>query len=120
MSLPRCLFIAARDPVRDDRAQELLDTLLVCASFGLPTTILFQGVGLQQLLPGQLPEASERKSLSAQLESLPLFEVEHRYVVAEDLAWYGLTPEDLCLPCTPLLRHQLPALLAAHAHVLRL
>lgn len=119
MTAERCLFISCRDPGQDDRAQELLDSLLVCASFGLPVAVLFQGDGLWQLLPGQHADALGRRSLSAQLESLPLFDVDDRYVLAEDLARCGLQADDLGLPCQVLPASALPALISGCRHVLR-
>lgn len=119
MPTARCLFISCRDPGQDDRAQELLDSLLVCASFGLPVALLFQGDGLWQLLPGQQADALGRRSLAAQLESLPLFDVDDCYVLAEDLARCGLRREDLVLPCQVLPTTALATLIAESRHVLR-
>jgi len=121
----RLLYIAARAPYADDRAQELLDTLLVAASFGAQVSVLFQDDGVWQLLPGQNGAALGRKSLGAQLEALPLFEVDHIYTDAVSLAERGLagndqSSKDLLLPAQALDAPALAALLAGHDQVIRL
>lgn len=116
----RILYIAARAPYGDDRAQELLDALLVAASFGAEVSVLFQDDGVWQLLPGQDGQQLGRRSLGAQLDALPLFEVEQRYADATSLTGRGLTADDLLLPVQVLHGPELAALLASHDQVIRL
>lgn len=116
----RLLYIAASDPCASDCAQELLDTLLVAASFGAQVSLLFQDAGVLQLLPDQDTTLIGRRSLGAQLDALPLFEVDALYADAEDLRAHGLTAEDLRLPVQPLAPHDLAALLRGHDQVIRL
>lgn len=115
----RLLCIAARDPYQDDRAQELLDALLVAAAFGTTVSLLFQGDGLWQLLPGQQGSLAGRKTLGAQLEALPLYDVDRVYVDATDLARTGLRSDQLLLPVTVLDDQGLQALLREHDQVMR-
>lgn len=116
----RLLYIAARPPYADDRAQELLDALLVAASFGAEVSVLFQDEGVWQLLPGQDGQALERRTLGAQLEALPLFDVERCYVDALSLQERGLAADELLLPVEVCSGPALAALLAGHDQVIRL
>lgn len=116
----RLLYIAATDPYRDSRAQELLDALLVAATFGAEVSVLFQDDGVWQLLAGQDGAPLGQRSLGAQLEALPLFDVEHLYVDRHDLRTHGLDEHDLLLPVTALDTPDLAGLLASHDQVIRL
>lgn len=116
----RLLYIAARAPYADDSAQELLDALLVAASFGAEVSVLFQDDGVWQLLPGQDGAPLGRRSLGAQLDALPLFEVERLYADAVSLGERGLTNADLLLPVEMLDGSGLATLLASHDQVIRL
>ncbi len=115
----KILFIAARAPNHDDRAQELLDMLLVCATFGAEVSVLFEGDGIWQLLPDKADQLLERRSIAAQLGSLPLFDVEHVYVDAEQLTNLSLQQHELCLPCQALAHDDIVALVNRHQHIVR-
>ncbi len=116
----RLLYIAAHAPYVNDSAQELLDTLLVAASFGAEVAVLFQDDGIWQLLPGQDGSVLGRRSLGAQLDALPLFEVDRLYVDGRSMSERGLSETDLLLPVTTLDGPGLAALLASHDQVIRL
>lgn len=116
----RLLYIAARAPYADDRAQELLDALLVAASFGAEVSVLFQEDGVWQLLPGQDGAPLARRGFGPQLEALPLFDIERLYADAVSLAERGLEADDLLLPVRALDAIDLAALLAGHDQVIRL
>ena len=64
--------------------------------------MLFQDDGVWQLLAGQDGAPLGQRSLGAQLEALPLFDVEHLYVDRHDLRTRGLDEHDLLLPVTAL------------------
>ena len=116
----RILFINSRSPYADERAQELLDMLLVCSTFGAEVSVLFDGDGLWQLLPDQASEHIARRSIAAQLTSLPLFDVDRIYADAKQLARLPLPASELCLPCHPLSAVELSMLLNQHEHIVRL
>ncbi len=87
MSKP--LFIQHRAPYQGYSALETLDALLVAAAFGQNPSVLFQGDGVWQLLPSQEAQLMARASVVAQLEALPLYDVDDIYVDEESLigAW---------------------------------
>jgi tRNA 2-thiouridine synthesizing protein C len=116
----RILFIASRSPYADERAQELLDMLLVCSTFGADVSVLFDGDGLWQLLPDQASDQIGRRSIAAQLSSLPLFDVDRIYADAKQLAQLPLPATELCLPCQPLSSLELTMLITQHEHIVRL
>lgn len=116
----RLLYIAASDPYASLRAQTLLDALLVAASFGAQVSVLFQGHGLLQLLPAQNGARLSRRSIGAQLDALPLFDVDTIYGDGSDAMRLGLdlstaTPEVQWLDAIGI-----ATLIAAHDQVIRL
>jgi len=116
----RLLIIAASDPYKDWQAQELLDALLVSATFGAEVSLLFQDDGILQLLPNQDAARLGRRSLVSQLDALPLFDIELIYVDVHALAHLGLKTFDLALPVMALDAQEMAALLAVHDQVIRL
>lgn len=116
----RLLYIAASDPYQSARAQTLLDALLVAASFGAEVSVLFQGPGLLQLLPGHASAALGKRSLPAQLSALPLFDVDRLYVDDEDAQRYDLTLAQDIGNLQPLERAELAGFLRQFDQVIRL
>jgi len=117
--MTRVLFIQHRAPAGSASPSETLDAALVSAAFGQTVSLLFQGDGVWQLLPDQDASGNGRKSLSAQLSALPLYDVEQLYADADSLAARGLTASQLALPVTVLDAEGMRALLAAQDRILR-
>ena len=115
----RLLIIAASDPYAHQHAQELLDAMLVAATFGAEVSLLFQDAGILQLLPEQSSELLGRRSLSRQLNALPLFDIERVYVDLNALGQLGLKTLDLALPVMALDSQEMAALVAVHDQVIR-
>ncbi|MEE4381557.1 MAG: sulfurtransferase complex subunit TusC [Pseudomonadales bacterium] len=99
---PRLLFLARRPPYGTGLAREALDAVLAASAFELPVTVIFDGDGVWQLVRDQDPTGIEEKCHGAQLEALPLFDVEDLRVHAPSLAARGLTAADLLLDATPI------------------
>lgn len=114
------LIIQHRAPYADHAASEALDLLLVLAAFGQNPAVLFSGDGVWQLLANQHPAALGHKSLAAQLQSLPLYDVEHLYADADSLRARGLQAEQLALPVQWVEAEDMAALLARHHPLLRI
>lgn len=114
------LYIAARDPYQSATAQTLLDALLVAASFGAQVSVLFQGPGVLQLQAEQNGQFIDRRSLAAQLGSLPLFDVEGVYADAEDIARYRIDLASAPCPTQAIAENELRQLLAQCDQVIRL
>ncbi|REH39013.1 tRNA 2-thiouridine synthesizing protein C [Paraperlucidibaca baekdonensis] len=112
----RLLYIAASDPYANQHAQTLLDALLVAASFGAQVSVLFQGHGLLQLMPEQDGALLSRRSLGAQLDALPLFDIDAIYVDHADAQRFGLADTGF----EALHADAIAALIAAHDQVIRL
>lgn len=111
------LFIAHQLP--SPAANELLDALLVAAAFGLEPAVLFQGDGVWQLLRHQHGKAWSAKSLAAQWQALPLYDVNDIYVDAQSLQLRGLSPADLVLDVQLITTNDISALYARHQPLLR-
>lgn len=117
--MKKILFIQHKAPYGSESPSETLDAALVCAAFGQPVSLLFQGDGVWQLLNHQQGHALERKTLLAQLGALPLYDIEQLYVDAASLQERGLTLDALGLSVQALAADDIRALVAAHDHVLR-
>lgn len=115
----RLLIIAASDPYADQQAQELLDAMLVAATFGAEVSLLFQDAGVLQLLPEQSADRLGRRSLSRQLDALPLFDIERVYVDLHALGQWGLKTYQLARPVMALDNQEMAALVAVHDQVIR-
>lgn len=113
------LFIQHQAPGDGAGPVETLDALLVQAAFGLDPAVLFIDDGVWQLVGPQAPQALGGKSMAAQLEALPLYDVNTILVESESLAERRLTPEQLVLPVRLVERQALAALFNAHQPVLR-
>jgi tRNA 2-thiouridine synthesizing protein C len=119
--LNRSLLIISRQPPwAGVQAREALDIALAGGAFDLPITLLFLDDGVLQLLHGQRPEAVQQKNLSANLQALPLFGVEHLYLCRHSLQSRGFTETDLNIPAAALDRSQIQALIQRHDQVITL
>jgi tRNA 2-thiouridine synthesizing protein C len=91
------LIISRSAPGRGLFAREALDIALAGGAYDLPMGILFLDDGVFQLTAQQRPEFVEQKSLSANLQALPLFGVDELFACSASLAERGLGQEDLAL-----------------------
>ena len=96
--MERLVLLTRRGPYGASAPREALDAALAAAAFELPVTVVFDGDGVQQLLRAQDPAMLEEKNLGANLEALPMFDVEDLRVTARSLEARGLTTDDLLLP----------------------
>lgn len=113
------LFIQHRAPFDGVGAVETLDALLVQAAFGLDPAVLFLDDGVWQLVGPQAPAGIGAKSVAAQQEALPMYDVTAIHVERESLETRGLDPEDLVLPVQLVSRSELADLFSRHAPILR-
>jgi len=86
------LVISRQTPMSGPSAREALDIVLAGGAFDLPIGLLFMDDGVFQLQPGQQASAVQRKDLSANLQALEMFGIEHLYACAESLAQRGMPP----------------------------
>ena len=116
--MERLVLLTRRGPYGSTAPREALDAALAAAAFEVPVTIVFDGDGVWQLHRRQTPTQLGEKNLGANLEALPLFEVEDLRVTRRALDARGLVPEDLLLPVEVLDVDGLAALLASADQVL--
>ncbi len=112
------LIINRSAPYAGSTARESLDVVLTCSIFELPVSLVFSGDAIFQLLNNQNPADIGQKSIGAMLSALPMYDVENIYVIADDLARYGLSTNDLILPVTSISSAQIAALINQHNTVL--
>ncbi|UAW96876.1 sulfurtransferase complex subunit TusC [Halopseudomonas nanhaiensis] len=93
----RSLLIITRQPPARAAAREALDVALAAAAFGVPTGILFMDDGVLQLLKGQDAHQLSIKSLSANLQALPMFGVEDIMVCRHSLGERGIASNECLL-----------------------
>ncbi|MEM1412472.1 MAG: sulfurtransferase complex subunit TusC [Pseudomonadota bacterium] len=91
------LFLFDEAPLRNVHALELLDAALVAAAFDLPTTLLFLGDGVLQLLPEVSPNLSQEKAMARQLAVLPEYGIEQVYACGRALDERQLAAASLVL-----------------------
>ncbi|MGV8920202.1 MAG: sulfurtransferase complex subunit TusC [Pseudomonas sp.] len=85
--MPKSLLIISRQaPWSGPSAREALDIVLAGGAFDLPIGLLFMDDGVLQLLPQQKAAQVQQKDLTANLQALSLFGIEHLYVCGESLA----------------------------------
>ncbi|MEE4301720.1 MAG: sulfurtransferase complex subunit TusC [Pseudomonadales bacterium] len=116
--MERLVLLTRCGPYGASAPREALDTALAAAAFELPVTLVFDGDGVLQLLRGQDAAALDEKNLGANLEALPMFDLEDVRVTARSLAARGLTPADLLLPVQVMGEQDLATLLAEADQVL--
>jgi tRNA 2-thiouridine synthesizing protein C len=114
----RLVLLTRRSPYGGAGAREAIDTALAAAAFDLPVTVVFDGDGVWQLVRGQAPGAIEEKSVGANLEALPMFEVEDVRVTRRALAARGIDASELVLPVEVIDDAAMAALLASADQVL--
>ncbi len=112
------LIVTRRSPCQGGIAKSALDTVLAMAVFDQPVALLFQGEGVLQLLPDQATELLGRGSLSRQLESLPLYDIDSLFVDAPAARHYGLDLTLCALAISPLEDSQIRDLMLQHHTVL--
>jgi len=98
MSETSFLIINRRAPYTSNHAREGLDAALTAAVFEQPVAMLFMSDGVYQLLKDQQPGAIGQKNLSANLQVLPMYDIEKLYVCSQALAERGLTEAQLVVP----------------------
>ena len=116
--MERLVLLTRHAPYGGAGPREAIDTALAAAAFDLPVTVVFDGDGVWQLVRDQAPGAIEEKNVGANLEALPLFDVEDLRVTRRALDERGLDAEDLLLPVTVLDDPALGALLRSADQVL--
>lgn len=113
------LLICRRAPCSGLAAREMLDIALAGGAFELPISLLFLDDGVLQLAAGD-SERIQQKSLSANLQALPLFGIEQLYACRNSLAERGLQQDDSVLPVEWLQFDEIQALIARHDQVITL
>jgi len=117
--LKSLLIISCHSPTSRD-AREALDLALSAAAFGVPAGMLFIDAGVLQLLKGQEPALIQQKSLSANLQALPMFGVDDLFVCQHSLSERGLQPNQLMLPVKQVEGGEIASLLEHYDQVVTL
>ena len=79
-----------------ESANETVDLMLVSGVFEQPTSVVFTGDGVWQLLGDG--SKIERKDTARALNALPMYDVESLYVSEESLTERGIEIEDIDIP----------------------
>lgn len=114
------LVVMRSTPYGNTNAKDALDVVLTLAAFEQEPALLYQGLGVQQLLLDASMEAPF-KHVGKILGALPMYDIEHVYVDQASLQEYGIKPEhldNLPVECYLLTSHQVSDLLHRHQHVM--
>ena len=118
--MSKLAFIFRHPPYGSASAREGLDALLAATAFceEQEIAVFFFDDGLLNLLREQQPEQILQKDTASAFKLLDLYDIEQRYVCADSLQRFRLTPQDLLLDCQPLSRAQLLAMLQQSEKIL--
>lgn len=116
----KSLLVISRHPPALPASREALDLALAAAAFGVPVGMLFLDAGVLQLLKGQEPALIQQKSLSANLQALPMFGVEDLFICQHSLSERGLSPNQLLLPTKSVEGSEIATLLEHYDQVVTL
>lgn len=114
------LLISRQAPWAGIGAAEALDIALAAGAFDLPLSLLFMDDGVFQLVAEQQAPLLEQKDLSANLQALPIFGIEHCYVAQHCLHERGLAETALAFAAQPLSDLQIQQLIRQFDHVMTL
>ncbi|MGB3622771.1 sulfurtransferase complex subunit TusC [Ketobacter sp. MCCC 1A13808] len=89
------LIINQKAPHAGMGTREALDAALATAAFGVKTGVLFLDDGIFQIIKNQNTDPAGQKNTAAIFKSFALYDIDHIFVRAKDLALRGLTEEDL-------------------------
>ena len=95
-----------------ESANETIDLMLVSGVFEQPTSVVFTGDGVWQLLGDG--SKIKRKDTSRALNALPMYDVESLYVNEESLAERGIASADIDLPVKEISASAVTELLHSH------
>ena len=114
------LIVLRSTPYGNTNAKDALDVVLTLAAFEQQPALLYQGLGVQQLLLDASMQ-SPFKHVGKILGALPMYDVEQVYVDLASMEEYGILPQQLAsLPvaCHLLTSHQVSDLMHSHQHVM--
>ncbi|WP_263078967.1 sulfurtransferase complex subunit TusC [Endozoicomonas sp. Mp262] len=111
-------IISTKAPYQGQAAREALDAVFISASYDIPTSLLLMGDGVYQLLGHQAPEQLPRKKLTALLQSLPLYGVEHIYVDSQSLEERHIATTHLITSFQLVSPEKLPEFINQHGKIL--
>jgi len=98
MSSKSFLIVSRRAPYASNHAREALDAALTAAIFEQDVAMLFLSDGVYQLLNNQQPGTIGQKNLGANLQVLPMYDIEKLYVSKRALDERSLTTDQLVVP----------------------
>ncbi len=114
------LIVMRSTPYGNTNAKDALDVILTLAAFEQEPVMLYQGLGVQQLLL-EASMDTPFKHVGKILGALPMYDVETVYVDQTSLVEHSIKPEqlqDLPVACQLLTSHQVRDLLHSHLHVM--
>jgi tRNA 2-thiouridine synthesizing protein C len=91
------LFILSHSPYGNSLAKEAIDAALAAAVFEQNVQLFFTGEAVWQLLKEQNIDRSTQKSIEANLQALPLYDVEHIYIDQTALDDRAINQDQLCI-----------------------
>jgi tRNA 2-thiouridine synthesizing protein C len=84
------LIVVRHSPYGSSLGKVSVDTVLAAAAFDCEPVVLYMGEGVLQLKSEQNADAIEQKSISKQIASFPMYDIELVYVEAEAAERFGV------------------------------
>lgn len=88
-------FTIRHAPYGNNHVHEAMDAIMACAAYGYPVHVFFLDDGVFSLLPQQNTESLKMKSVSKQLQALPLYDVEQFWVCQQSIDERQINKADL-------------------------
>lgn len=114
------IAVIRQSPYGSSLARSALDIVLAAGAFEQSISVLLCGDGVLQLVPQQNGAALGTKTLSKQLASLPLYDIENVYAEAESIDRYNIDISLAPIPVEARASADIQSLLAQHDHVIGL
>ncbi|CAH0990110.1 Protein TusC [Sinobacterium norvegicum] len=108
----KLLIVLSHSPYGSSLAKEAIDAALAAAVFEQKVQLYFTGEAVWQLLKQQTVDRSTQKSIEANLQALPLYDVDEIYVDNSALSSRAISLEQLNIEAQPVDRAAIQQIIA--------
>lgn len=105
------LCLIKHPPYGTHKGSSAIDAAMLLAALDHKISLAFIGDGVWHLMPQQQPEQLPMKAYPKALKALDIYDIEHVYVVSQDLSQRGLQQKELLISTIQIDRPQLGQLM---------
>lgn len=110
------LIITSKAPYSSNSANDALDAALAASNVGLSVSVLFEGMGVFQLLCNQHKDETINQSIEKRINVLPMYDIDDLFYFSKDKLF---SEADLLPIASPICHETMLDTIKAHKHVLR-